>query len=42
MVDWRDFGFGDAVRDEFTRGIPQGTNNINIFPFAGELLVSGE
>jgi carotenoid cleavage dioxygenase len=40
--DWRNIGFGAAVRDEFTRGIPQGTNNINCFPFAGEILASGE
>jgi carotenoid cleavage dioxygenase len=41
-TDWRNIGFGAAVRDEFTRGIPQGTNNINCFPFAGEILASGE
>jgi carotenoid cleavage dioxygenase-like enzyme len=40
--DWRNIGFGPAVRDEFTRGIPQGTNNINCFPFGGEILASGE
>ncbi|MBV8929906.1 MAG: carotenoid oxygenase family protein [Mycobacteriaceae bacterium] len=40
--DWRNIGFGQAVRDAFTRGIPQGANNINCFPFAGELLASGE
>jgi carotenoid cleavage dioxygenase-like enzyme len=40
--DWRNIGFGPAVRDEFTRGVPQGTNNINCFPFAGEILASGE
>lgn len=41
-TDWRNIGFGAAVRDEFTRGIPQGTNNINCFPFGGEVLASGE
>jgi carotenoid cleavage dioxygenase len=40
--DWRNIGFGAAVHDESTRGIPQGTNNINCFPFAGEILASGE
>ncbi len=40
--DWRNIGFGPAVRDASTRGIPQGTNNINCFPFAGEILASGE
>jgi carotenoid cleavage dioxygenase-like enzyme len=41
-TDWRNIGFGPAVRDGFTRGVPQGTNNINCFPFAGEILASGE
>ena len=41
-TDWRNIGFGAAVPDEHTRGIPQGTNNINCFPFAGEILASGE
>jgi carotenoid cleavage dioxygenase len=40
--DWRNFGWGNVKRDEFNRGIPQGTNNINTFPFAGEILASGE
>jgi carotenoid cleavage dioxygenase len=40
--DWRDFGWGDVKRDEFNRGVSQGTNNINVFPFAGEILASGE
>jgi carotenoid cleavage dioxygenase-like enzyme len=40
--DWRNIGFGPAERDSFTRGIPQGTNNINCFPFADEVLASGE
>lgn len=41
-TDWRNIGFGAAVPDGTTRGIPQGTNNINCFPFAGEILASGE
>jgi carotenoid cleavage dioxygenase-like enzyme len=40
--DWRDHAYGDVRRDQYTAGIPQGTNNINIFPFAGQLLASGE
>jgi carotenoid cleavage dioxygenase len=40
--DWRNIGFGPAIRDPATRGIPQGTNNINCFPFGGEILASGE
>jgi carotenoid cleavage dioxygenase len=40
--DWRNIGFGPAVPNQATRGIPQGTNNINCFPFAGEILASGE
>jgi carotenoid cleavage dioxygenase-like enzyme len=40
--DWRTWGYGDVKRDQYTTGVPQGTNNINIFPFAGELLASGE
>jgi carotenoid cleavage dioxygenase-like enzyme len=40
--DWRNFGWGDVKRNDLNRGIPQGTNNINTFPFAGEILASGE
>jgi carotenoid cleavage dioxygenase len=40
--DWRNIGFGPALPDQATQGIPQGTNNINCFPFAGEILASGE
>ncbi|MBO0866004.1 MAG: carotenoid oxygenase family protein, partial [Mycobacterium sp.] len=40
--DWRNIGFGAAVPDGYTRGIPQGTNNINCFPFGGQILASGE
>lgn len=40
--DWRNFGWGNVKRDQFTAGVPQGTNNINTFPFAGEVLASGE
>jgi carotenoid cleavage dioxygenase len=41
-TDWRNIGFGPAVRDTHTRGVPQGTNNINCFPFGGQILASGE
>ena len=40
--DWRDYGYGDVKRDQYTCGVSQGTNNINIFPFAGEMVASGE
>ena len=41
-ADWRNFGWGDVKRNEHNCGIPQGTNNVNTFPFAGEVLASGE
>lgn len=40
--DWRDFGYGDVERDPYNRHTPQGVNNVNVFPFAGQMLVSGE
>jgi carotenoid cleavage dioxygenase-like enzyme len=40
--DWRTWGYGSVKRDECNAGISQGTNNINVFPFAGEVLASGE
>ena len=40
--DYRNFGWGEVERDELNRGIPQGTANINTFPFAGEILASSE
>lgn len=40
--DWRNFGWGNVKRDEFNQGVPQGTNNVNTFPFAGDILASGE
>ncbi|MDH6291289.1 carotenoid oxygenase family protein [Rhodococcus opacus] len=40
--DWRVWGYGDVKRDQYTAGVPQGTNNVNIFPFAGEVVASGE
>jgi carotenoid cleavage dioxygenase-like enzyme len=40
--DWRDFGWGCVERDAFNRGVPQGTNNVNIFPFAGDMVAAGE
>jgi carotenoid cleavage dioxygenase-like enzyme len=40
--DWRNFGWGEVKRTPQNQGIPQGTCNINTFPFAGEILASGE
>lgn len=40
--DWRNLGYGEVKRDCYNAGVPQGTNNINIFPFAGGLVASGE
>lgn len=40
--DWRNFGLGDVERDRFTTGIPQGTNNVNIFPFAGKMIATAD
>lgn len=40
--DWRAWALGDVKRDEWTRGIPQGTNAVNVVPFAGEILALGE
>jgi carotenoid cleavage dioxygenase len=41
-ADWRNFGWGNVKRNEFNCGVSQGTNNVNTFPFAGEVLASGE
>lgn len=40
--DWRSYGLGEVVRDEYTAGVPQGTALVNVFPFGGEVLASGE
>jgi carotenoid cleavage dioxygenase len=40
--DYRNFGWGNVKRTPENQGIPQGTYNINTFPFAGEVLASGE
>ncbi|MHB8694353.1 MAG: carotenoid oxygenase family protein [Solirubrobacteraceae bacterium] len=40
--DWRAYGWGEVIRNEYTHGVPQGTNNVNVFPFAGQVLASGE
>jgi carotenoid cleavage dioxygenase len=40
--DWRGFGWGEVIRNEYTRGVPLGTNNVNVVPFAGQLLTLGE
>jgi carotenoid cleavage dioxygenase-like enzyme len=40
--DWRNWGFAETIPNEFTKGVPQGTNNINVFPFGEEVVASGE
>jgi len=40
--DWRSWGLGEVRRDEFTTGVPQGTNAVNVVPFGGEILALGE
>jgi len=40
--DYRTWGYSNVTRDEYTTGIPQGSSNINIFPFAGQMLSLGE
>ena len=40
--DWRAWGLGEVRRDAFTSGVPQGTNAVNVVPFAGEILALGE
>ena len=40
--DYRDYGYGEVVRTPQNSYTPQGTSSINIFPFAGDLVVSGE
>lgn len=40
--DWRNWGMGERKQIELTKGISQGTNNINAFPFGEYILTSGE
>jgi carotenoid cleavage dioxygenase-like enzyme len=40
--DWRDTAYGDVIRDQGNQGVSRGVANINIFPFAGDLLASSE
>ena len=40
--DWRAWGLGEVTRDEYTTGVPQGTNAVNVVPFNGEILALGE
>ena len=41
--DWRNWGWGDVVeRNRYNAATPQGTNWVNIFPFAGEMVASSE
>jgi carotenoid cleavage dioxygenase len=40
--DFRYWGLGEVARDEYTMGIPQGTNFVNVFPFRNEIFAVGE
>jgi carotenoid cleavage dioxygenase len=40
--DWRDNAYGDVKRDAGNLGVSRGVANINIFPFAGQMLASSE
>jgi carotenoid cleavage dioxygenase-like enzyme len=40
--DYRTWGYGEVKQTAENKGVAQGTNNINVFPFAGEVLASGE
>jgi carotenoid cleavage dioxygenase-like enzyme len=40
--DWRTWGYANAPANQYTRGVPQGSNNVNVFPFGDQLLTSGE
>jgi carotenoid cleavage dioxygenase-like enzyme len=40
--DWRDTAYGEVKRDAGNLGVSRGVANINIFPFAGEMLAASE
>jgi carotenoid cleavage dioxygenase len=40
--DWRAYGIGDVIRTPENQGVPWGTNIVNVFPFGGQILTSGE
>ncbi|MDT5266500.1 MAG: hypothetical protein QOI90_3126 [Mycobacterium sp.] len=40
--DWRGYGLGYSIPNEYTAGVPSGSPIVNVFPFAGEILGSGE
>src|SRR5438874_8344744 len=41
--DWRNWGWGDVVeRNQYNAATPQGTNWVNIFPFARDMVASSE
>jgi len=42
FTDWRGYGLGASIPNEYTGGVPAGSPIVNVFPFAGELLASGE
>ncbi len=42
FTDWRGYGLGASIPNEYTGGVPGGSPIVNVFPFAGELLASGE
>ncbi|EUA51144.1 retinal pigment epithelial membrane family protein [Mycobacterium xenopi 3993] len=41
-TDWRGYGLGRVLTNEYTEGVPSGSPIVNVFPFAGEMLASGE
>ena len=40
--DWRNWGMGERKQNALTKGISQGTNNINAFPFGEHIVTAGE
>lgn len=40
--DYRCYGLGEVKRDEYTTGVPPGTNWVNAIPFGGDVLLSAE
>jgi carotenoid cleavage dioxygenase len=40
--DWRDYGLANSIPNEFTEGVPSGSPVVNVFPFGGQVLASGE
>lgn len=40
--DYRSWGLGQVVRNDENKGVSQGINIVNIFPFAGDVIASSE